>query len=98
MWTGLGGPAVDVRNSRGERESVSTEWTGQALVRTFRAEKATRVFRYRPGTDGRTIEVAVEVTGKVLPKPLRYALVYERLEAGGSGPDSAFAYPQADGY
>jgi hypothetical protein len=78
LHTPVGGRRIDVRNARGERESVATTWDGETLVRTFRADAAARVFRYRPGEYGRTLEVEVEVTGRVLPRPLRYRLVYER--------------------
>jgi hypothetical protein len=73
------GRTIEVRNARGERESVETAWEGESLVRSFRADKASRQFRYVPEPDGRTLRVQVDVSGSVLPRPIRYTLTYRRI-------------------
>jgi hypothetical protein len=76
------GRMIEVRNARGEREKVETTWEGDTLVRAFRADKASRTFRYRPDSDGRTLRVEVDVSGSVLRRPIRYALTYRRIVDG----------------
>ena len=76
------GRTIEVRNARGERETVHTTWEGDTLVRSFRADKASRTFRYIPDTDGRTLRVEVNVSGSILPRPIRYTLIYRRLVNG----------------
>jgi hypothetical protein len=73
------GRTIEVRNARGERESVKTAWEGDTLVRSFRADKASRQFRYHPDPDGRTLRLQVDVSGSVLPRPIRYTLTYRRI-------------------
>jgi hypothetical protein len=76
------GRTIEVRNARGEREKVQTTWEGDTLVRSFRADKASREFRYVPDADGRTLRVQVNVSGSVLPRPIRYTLTYRRIDDG----------------
>jgi hypothetical protein len=77
--TPLGGAATETRNARGEREVVSTTLAGDTLRRTFRASKATRLLQYTVAENGK-LRVDVDVTGKVLPRSVRYYLVYRRLD------------------
>lgn len=78
LRTVVGGPPVQVRNARGERERVSTEWAGDSLVRWFDAGKAKRRYRYSVSGDSATLSVSVEVAGSMLPRPLSYRLTYRR--------------------
>jgi hypothetical protein len=73
------GRTIEVRNARGERESVETAWEGDTLLRSFRADKASREFRYVPDPDGRTLRVQLDVSGSVLPRPIRYTHTYRRI-------------------
>lgn len=78
----IAGRTIEVRNARGERETVQTAWEGDTLVRSFRADKASRQYRYLPDPDGHTLRVEVDVSGSILPEPIRYTLTYRRLGEG----------------
>lgn len=69
---------IEARNARGEREKVTVEVSDNTLIRTFRASKGTRLQRYALSAPDK-VDIDVEVTGSMLPRPLRYRLRYERL-------------------
>lgn len=62
----------------GEKFDLSTEWQGQRLVQTFRAEDGTRTNTYSVSADGRVLTIHVRITSPRLPQPLEYNLVYNR--------------------
>jgi len=62
----------------GEQLDVSTEWRGESLIQTFRADDGQRENRYTLGADGRTLTLGVTITSPRLPAPLTYALTYRK--------------------
>ena len=62
----------------GEQLDVSTEWRGESLIQTFRADDGQRENHYTLGADGRTLTLGVTVTSPRLPAPLTYTLTYRK--------------------
>ena len=78
LHTPLDGAPIDVRNSAGEMERVTTDWVDGSLRRLFDAGKGTREFSYALEGDGTALSVTVEVRSSMFPEPIRYRLVYTR--------------------
>jgi hypothetical protein len=78
LRTPVGGAEVDWTREDREKLKVSTVWEGGKLKRTFKAEAGQRINTYIISADGKTLTMQVSVTGKRLPQPLTYNLVYRR--------------------
>lgn len=72
------GRPVKWKREDGEIMNVSMQWKDHALQETFAAEDGRRVNLFELSPDGRELKMLVTVSSKRLPKPLVYALVYER--------------------
>jgi len=82
LHTPLDGAPVEVRNSAGEMERVTTDRVDGSLRRLFDAGKGTREFFYALEQDGTALSVSVEVRSSMFPEPIRYRLLYARLSDG----------------
>lgn len=72
------GTPVQWTREDGEKFQLSTEWQGQRLVQTFRAEDGTRTNTYNLSADGRTLTMHVVIRSPRLSGPLEYNLVFNR--------------------
>ena len=73
-----GGAVVKWVREDGEEFQVSTEWRGETLVQTFRADDGQRVNEYTVGPDGRTLTLGVTVSSPRLSAPVKYSLTYRK--------------------
>ncbi|HEY7642579.1 MAG TPA: hypothetical protein VH814_22790 [Steroidobacteraceae bacterium] len=62
----------------GEVFDVSARWTNDRLVQSFKAPDGERINTFALGSEGRALEVQVEVRSPQLPEPVRYALTFVR--------------------
>lgn len=74
------GTPIQWTREDGDRFEVAVERRDSNLVQTYRAADGTRVNTFRWDEDGKTLHLDVEVTSSQLPQPLKYSLVYRRLE------------------
>ncbi|HET7233709.1 MAG TPA: hypothetical protein VFJ16_27110 [Longimicrobium sp.] len=72
------GTPVQWTREDGEKFSLSTEWQGQRLVQTFRAEDGSRTNTYTISADGRTLTMHVTLRSPRLSAPLEYNMVFTR--------------------
>lgn len=72
------GSAMKWQREDGETFDVSAVWRGSDLVQTFKAEDGQRVNTFRIGSKQDRLTLIVEITSEQLPKPVTYALAYQR--------------------
>jgi hypothetical protein len=72
------GTPVQWTREDGEKFTLSTEWQGQRLVQTFRAEDGSRTNTYTISADGRTLTMHVTLRSPRLSAPLEYNMVFTR--------------------
>jgi len=72
------GQPVKWTREDGEVFDLSTEWQGQRLVQTFRAEDGTRTNTYTISADGRVLTMHVVLRSPRLSGPVEYNLVFNR--------------------
>ena len=72
------GTPVKWAREDGEKFDLSTGWQNGRLVQKFKGDGEERTNAFTVSPDGRTMTLGVVVTGRRLPKPLTYKLVYQR--------------------
>ncbi|HET7464458.1 MAG TPA: hypothetical protein VFJ82_24580 [Longimicrobium sp.] len=72
------GTPVKWTREDGEKFDLSTEWQGQRLIQTFRAEDGSRTNTYTISPDGHTLTMHVTIRSPRLSAPLEYNLVFNR--------------------
>ncbi|MGE0789212.1 MAG: hypothetical protein AB7S26_26295 [Sandaracinaceae bacterium] len=75
------GDTRTVTNERGERVRVRQIRVGDRLVQTLSTSEGSRRNVITVSADGRRLTVDTLITSPRLPIPLRYRLVYQRVEA-----------------
>jgi len=81
LTTVPGAAAKSRTGQKGGSAQLASSWDGDTLVVKTTSEKFQREARYARDSDGSSIRIAITMSGSGSANPIKYVLVYRRLES-----------------